>query len=560
MINTVPAKKRILVVDDEEDIAQIMAYRLCLIGDYDVDVSYDGFDAAKKVKTNKYDLIFLDIMMPGIDGLKVCRLLKKDPSTASIPVIIFSALSDSKIIVEAINAGAKDYIVKPFDIHTVQKKVDLILNEERSEQTPEADSPVDPSIPDNNKLRRKLKKNIFSKLNKVEPFNLIPDILISTQGNPKTLSDNLKSIIYADIGFSLNILMIANSVFYCPVNTVTNVSRAISAIGTTTIISKIKEMVMNKQIVGDNVRAILKDGFMVSYMARAFAAQFIAEKESFVSPEDAFCFAVLRDIGKYLLLNLDPDEFTKIIEETRSSGKKISELEKRYIGKTSMELAYELMQKWGFPKTYREFFAQYCPGKETNSLYTNKLFEIVELADFLIKISGFAYFDNTAIPSIPFFMEPRYQGFLKYSSSAVKYVKKHLTSVNCDFELCLKNNSYSDLSSLRFCIIAGRPHYIIWKLVIESLGANTIVLNWDEADSLNTLNFDYFIADIADIGKNIFDFLSNRKYVQQGIIFGKNVNALKKLIKTFPNANFKKNPFSREEFFYEIDKLIQTDC
>lgn len=551
-------RKKILVVDDEQDIAQIMAYRLSLMGDYDVEISFDGFDAAKKVKTQKFDLIFLDIMMPGIDGLKVCRLLKKDPATSCIPVIIFSALSDSKIIMEAINAGAKDYIVKPFDIHVIQKKVNSILNEKPVLPASRDVVATGKNISDENEVYRNFRKKVNAKLINTEPFYLIPDSLINTQGDLRKISENLKTIVETDIGFSVNLLMIANSVFYFPNHAITNISRAVSTIGTQTVISKIKSMILDNQIVDQNVRYALKDGFMASYLARGYAAKFIAEKESFSSPEDAYCFAVLKDIGRYLILNAVPVEYINALKDTQSTGKKISEFEKRLTGKTVMELALDLMQKWSMPKIYREFFSIYTSVNDKCSVYCAKLYEVVEIADYLIKIAGFAYFDNHSIASIPLFMELKYHGVFKYASSVLEYVKKQLTSLNSDLPMIVNNRIFnSGISSLRFCVVGNEPHYLTWKLLLESNGASTVTLNWDEIDGINTLKIDYFIADVTDIGRHLLNSLSEKSYGRRGIILGKNVNVLKKLIKTFPNAIFKKTPSSKKELFSAIDELLR---
>lgn len=106
--------KKILVADDEEDVKIIVQLFLESKG-YEIVTAYDGLDAIDKAKSERPDLILLDIMMPVLDGFEVCRRLKSEPSTAPVPVIMISASSQSESKKRGLEAGAVDYIVKPFE-------------------------------------------------------------------------------------------------------------------------------------------------------------------------------------------------------------------------------------------------------------------------------------------------------------------------------------------------------------------------------------------------------------------------------------------------------------
>ena len=106
-------KKRILVVDDEPDAVELMQ-TILEHEKYDVTTASNGEKALEAMKSNP-DLVLLDIRMPGeINGLEVCRRLKSDPKTKQIPVIIFSAKVLDHHIEEGFQAGANEYITKPF--------------------------------------------------------------------------------------------------------------------------------------------------------------------------------------------------------------------------------------------------------------------------------------------------------------------------------------------------------------------------------------------------------------------------------------------------------------
>lgn len=107
-------QKKILVVDDQPDNVFILQDRLQHEG-FKVVTAYDGETSITKTEKENPDLILLDIMMPKMSGLEVCKKLSQNPSTKNIPIIIVTALTSSKDIEEGFNSGAFDYIKKPFN-------------------------------------------------------------------------------------------------------------------------------------------------------------------------------------------------------------------------------------------------------------------------------------------------------------------------------------------------------------------------------------------------------------------------------------------------------------
>ena len=107
------SKERILVVDDEEDILELVRYNLAKEG-YHVTGAITGEDALKKAGVEAFDLIVLDLMLPGIDGLEVTKKLKNNRATKQIPIVMLSAKGEEADIVTGLELGADDYITKPF--------------------------------------------------------------------------------------------------------------------------------------------------------------------------------------------------------------------------------------------------------------------------------------------------------------------------------------------------------------------------------------------------------------------------------------------------------------
>ena len=119
--------KRILIVDDEKDIADTLKFRLEATG-YEVIVSYDGQDGLNRAKTGSPDLIILDLMLPKIDGYKVCRMLKFDETYKHIPIILFTARIQDDDKKTGMEVGADAYITKPFEASVLLAKIKELLS------------------------------------------------------------------------------------------------------------------------------------------------------------------------------------------------------------------------------------------------------------------------------------------------------------------------------------------------------------------------------------------------------------------------------------------------
>lgn len=118
--------KKILAVDDEEDILELLRINLGKEG-YQVICAATGEEAVKKVRAIVPDLIILDLMLPGINGLDVARKLKNDPKTADIPIIMLTAKGEEADIVIGLELGADDYITKPFSPRILLARVKTVL-------------------------------------------------------------------------------------------------------------------------------------------------------------------------------------------------------------------------------------------------------------------------------------------------------------------------------------------------------------------------------------------------------------------------------------------------
>lgn len=127
------AKEKILIVEDEEDIQELIRYNLEKDGFKNLKVVDSGEQAVEALKSFSPDIILLDLMLPGMDGLAVCRHLKSAQETATIPIIMLTAKSEETDIIIGLEMGADDYIAKPFSNKVLVARIKSVLR--RSKQT-----------------------------------------------------------------------------------------------------------------------------------------------------------------------------------------------------------------------------------------------------------------------------------------------------------------------------------------------------------------------------------------------------------------------------------------
>ncbi len=135
------AKEKILVVDDEEDIAELVRYNLEKEG-FQVVTASSGEEALEKVRELVPNLVVLDLMLPGIDGLEVCRSIKRDSRTQQISVLMLTAKGEDSDIVTGLEVGADDYVPKPFSPKVLIARVKNALRKKRDGGIGEEDKVV----------------------------------------------------------------------------------------------------------------------------------------------------------------------------------------------------------------------------------------------------------------------------------------------------------------------------------------------------------------------------------------------------------------------------------
>ena len=124
--SSAPPVQRLLVVEDDHDIAHLLSHSLGRAG-FAVDMLHSGSEVLPAMRRALPDLLLLDLMLPGLDGLEVCRTLRSDPRTAAVPIIMLTARAEESDRIVGLELGADDYITKPFSPNEVVARVRALL-------------------------------------------------------------------------------------------------------------------------------------------------------------------------------------------------------------------------------------------------------------------------------------------------------------------------------------------------------------------------------------------------------------------------------------------------
>ncbi|MEK6729709.1 MAG: response regulator [Planctomycetota bacterium] len=128
------SKEKILVVDDEQDLVKLVRYNLEKDG-YKVETAYNGEDALFLARKARPELVILDLMLPGIDGLEVCKKLKADPELANVAIVMLTAKGEEADITLGLKLGADDYVIKPFSPKELVARVRAVFRRAKGSST-----------------------------------------------------------------------------------------------------------------------------------------------------------------------------------------------------------------------------------------------------------------------------------------------------------------------------------------------------------------------------------------------------------------------------------------
>ena len=128
---------KVLIVDDEPDIVELISYHLNKEG-FSVSSAFDGEEALAKIRKEKFDFIILDLMLPNVQGMEICRIMRSDPKTKNVPIIMLTAKGEEVDKILGLEMGAVDYMTKPFSPRELLARIKTVMrrtSEKKTEET-----------------------------------------------------------------------------------------------------------------------------------------------------------------------------------------------------------------------------------------------------------------------------------------------------------------------------------------------------------------------------------------------------------------------------------------
>ncbi len=189
------SKKKLLIVEDDRSLASVLEYNFSTAG-YQVICAYDGLEAINQARSKSPDLIMLDLMIPVIDGIEVCRKLRSEAETRDTPIMMLTAKSEESDQLIGFSTGADDYVVKPFSVRVLQERVKSLLRRRERVNGPGDDMVVKGSIRVDRVKHRAWVNDAAMELTPSE-FRLL-DTLIRNPGRAFDRSELIDSALGAD--------------------------------------------------------------------------------------------------------------------------------------------------------------------------------------------------------------------------------------------------------------------------------------------------------------------------------------------------------------------------
>lgn len=129
--------KKIIIIEDEPDISGLVVHYLAQEG-YKVNTCADGIEGLRRVKADRSDLLILDLMLPGLDGIEICKRLRTDPTTSNLPILMLTAKGEESDKIVGLELGADDYLTKPFSPKELVARVKALLRRTTQPENPTA--------------------------------------------------------------------------------------------------------------------------------------------------------------------------------------------------------------------------------------------------------------------------------------------------------------------------------------------------------------------------------------------------------------------------------------
>lgn len=334
----------VLVVDDSEMNRDIICTQLTRLG-YQVSQAEDGESGLSMAKSAQPDVILLDVMMPGIDGVEVLQRLKADDATRDIPVIMLSANDDPQMIAACTSAGAVDYIVKPFNSMILRTRLASLAGE------PAAGGRAVSGEETKRKIVAEVRRQMLSNSLELPVVSDIATTVTQLTSSESTSIGEIAQLVKTDAAITAKLLSIANSNFYRGLSRIDNLNDALMRIGLNEARRYILAMVnRNAYRGGRSTTAQYAESAWQHSLATATAAKLIAESLKLPAVDKLYTLGLMHEIGVSVIL--------AAVDE---AGKKGADVSAALIGELVHDLHEEvggyIARRWRMPEEFERAVA-----------------------------------------------------------------------------------------------------------------------------------------------------------------------------------------------------------
>ena len=393
----------ILIIDDMPIFREPIAACLKLEG-YDTQCAGDGKEGLEMARKRTPDLILLDMAMPGMDGIQVLQKLRGEPSTATVPVLMLTAVADRERVVQAIQYGAREYMLKSRfstrelvtriqkylappgpgsvtseskDGGTTSSEAQTHTSEAKSEIDAGSNQPIEPILNSKRCIRRIREATSGKTLSGVVTH------VISIAASPRGDSTELAKLVSSDPILTARVLGVANSAAYASnsglCTTVVDAVRKIGFSGVRNITAAVG--------IFDSMPASATNGFSpIRYWQHSMAVAQLCESlvrpelKGAVSPGHAYISGLCHDLGEILVRCEFDKEYRQVAEAAKRSGRSREEIQEKMLGISHADLVLEALRAIRLPEDIREPIENFHAGKNDPAT-TGPLPGILRIAD-----------------------------------------------------------------------------------------------------------------------------------------------------------------------------------
>ena len=394
----------ILAVDDFSIMRRLLVTTLRAKEAY-VDEAEDGSVALEKIKLAyengvPYDLVFLDIEMPILDGIGFLSQIRKDPNLRDTRVIVLSSHSDQEEINACIAQGITDYIIKPVTKERLYQAVSKALRDRPlitrgNNAPPSSKTKTGGALSDNDGFDENYSKSIFQKLETIDTLPSLPIVLEKIRSmtkNPNVDNEQIARIMEDDPSLMTNVLKMANSALYGARERIETLQSAITRLGMNTISNLATSMAVLSFIADSQ-----QDGFDYKEFCRHSISSGIAMSvlndrcrehlTNEFSKDFLHLSGLLHDIGKIIIMQFFPNEFLKSVNLGKKHSIPLFISEQMALGITHAEVGAWLGKKWNLPTTHLNCIRYHHAPLMTDSKHQD-LVSLSHSANYICNMEG----------------------------------------------------------------------------------------------------------------------------------------------------------------------------